>query len=82
MSTWSLTGVNMPAGLAVTSYSRRVLVGSGVQFQSCAIVSDTWMTPIKLQVDCRAGLKTPHIEVLSLEAERAISTTKLKINVE
>ena len=39
MSTWSLTGVDMTAGLAVTSCSRRVLVGLGVQSQSCAIVS-------------------------------------------
>ena len=35
MSTWLLTGVDMTAGLAVTSCSRRVFVGLGVQSQSC-----------------------------------------------
>ena len=39
MSTWSLTGVDMTAGLAATSCSRRVRVSLGVQSQSCAIVS-------------------------------------------
>ena len=39
MSTWSLTGVDKTAGLAVTSCSRRARVGLGVQSQSCAIVS-------------------------------------------
>ena len=39
MSTWSLTGVDMTAGLTVASCSRRVLVGLGVQSHSCAIVS-------------------------------------------
>ena len=82
MSTWSLTRMDMPTGLAVTSYSRRVLVGSNVQSQGCAIVSDTWMTPVKLQVNYRAGPKPPHIEALSVQAGRAISTTELKINVE
>ena len=38
---------------------RRVLVGFDVQSQSCAIVSDTWMTPVKLQVDCSADPKPP-----------------------
>ena len=36
MSTWSLTGVDMTAGLAVT-VCKTVLVGLGVQSQSCAI---------------------------------------------
>ena len=39
MSTWSLTGVDKTADLIVISCSRRVLVGVGVQFQSCTIVS-------------------------------------------
>ena len=55
MSTWSLTGVDMTADLEVASYSRRGLVSSGAQSQSYGIVSDTWMTSAKLQVDCTAG---------------------------
>ena len=82
MSTWSLTRMDTPTGLAVTSYSRRVPVGRGVQSQSCTIVSDTWMTPVKLQVDCRASPKPRHVEAMSLETDRAICTTELKINVE
>ena len=39
MNTWSLTGMDKFAGLAVTSCSRRVLVGLGVQSQSRAILS-------------------------------------------
>ena len=49
MSTWSLTGVNKIAGLAVTSCSRRALVGLGVQSQSCAIVG----APARLQPSSR-----------------------------
>ena len=59
MSTWSLTGVDKTAGLAVTSCSRRVLVGLGVQSQSCAIVSALGRLPAKLQVDCSTGPKPP-----------------------
>ena len=39
MSTWSLPGVDMTAGLDVTSCSRRLRVGFGVQSKSCAIDS-------------------------------------------
>ncbi len=39
MSTWSLSGVDITADLAVTSCSRWVLVGLGVQSKSCTMVS-------------------------------------------
>ena len=39
MSTWSLTGMDKIAGLAVTSCSRQVLVDLGCQSEGCAIVS-------------------------------------------
>ena len=39
MSTLSLTEVDVTAGLTVTSFSRRLLVGLGVQPQSCVPLS-------------------------------------------
>ena len=57
MSTWSLTGVDMTAGLAVTSCSRRVCVGLGVQSQKLCHCQCPWMTLAKLQVDCSVGPK-------------------------
>ena len=59
MSTWSLTGVDMTTGLAVTSCSRRVRVGLGVQSQKLRHSQCSWMTLAKLQVDCSAGPKPP-----------------------
>ena len=42
MSTWSLTGVDKTAGLAVTSYSRRVRVG---------LVSSPKAVPLSVPLD-------------------------------
>ena len=83
MSTRSLTGVDMTAGLTVPSYGRRVLVCFDVQSQRCAIVSDTWMTLTKLQVDCIALALSLHI-VHGGPVSRgrgAISATDLKVDV-
>ena len=65
MSTWSLTGVDMTAGLAVTSCKyvtscgRRVLVGLGVQSQSCVIVSAPGLLRLSSRWTVALALKLP-----------------------
>ena len=56
MSTWLLTGVDMTVGLAVTSCSRRVLVGLGIQSQSCMPLSVNVNDPSQAIVSCSQAL--------------------------
>ena len=82
MSTWSLTGVDMTAGLALTSCSRRVLVGLGAQFQSCTIVnapgslwpSSGWIVALALSLHVAHGGPVSR-------GRGTISATDLKVDV-
>ena len=83
MSTWSLTWVDMTAGLAATSCSRRVRVGFSVQSQSCVIVSapggllpsSRWIVALALRLHVVHGGPVSR-------GRGAISATDLKVDVE